>query len=114
VIKIVNPKPETETDFLAVVSFGTLGSFARNPDRAAAIEHVGRLVRCDWDSMLELPEVVKATVVNVAGFERVVWDATSFHGFTKDKPDEGIAIDPAKIEVVDVTLPPAKRRKARR
>jgi hypothetical protein len=80
----------TAKDYLAVISNGGVGSWARFPDKAKAIAEVARRFKSDYCGVFKLPKGTKVTidVVEVTGHNTVWWDANYFYdGDVEDKSE---------------------------
>jgi hypothetical protein len=67
-------------DYLAVISNGIAGSFARGADREKAIKDVARIYRNDFRDFYKFKKGVKVVinVVDVTGHDDIWWNESGF------------------------------------
>ena len=82
-------------DFLAVISNGISGSYARNKDKAKAMSDVARIYKRDFREYIKFPKgkEIVINVVDVTGHDEVWWDD---HGFHVGKKPLGRVIEKVK------------------
>lgn len=76
---------EQAKDYLAVISMGGAGSWARDTDKEKAIKSVMRLFRQDFCNYykLEKGKTINIDLLDVTGHDKVWWDDTGFYTNSK-------------------------------
>lgn len=94
------PNAETNSDYLAIIPIGGGSSWGRAPIKEDAIERAIRQLR-DWESLFQVAGIeVTVNVIDVQGYDHVVWGADGIHG---NKGDD------TKFERIDRPFEAVKR-----
>ena len=65
-------------DYIAIVLISGGSSWHRAPTEKQALTGVARRLRADWGKLFHLPkgEIVPVTLVDVSGYDDVLWDSS--------------------------------------
>lgn len=93
-----------KADWLAICSIdGVCGSFARGPDRDEVLRRLPRKLREDWGTMFKFPEILKAALIDVNGYQEVYWGSDGI--FSTDAEGKTIRLDQIRpVEIIDLDM----------
>jgi hypothetical protein len=97
------------SDYLAIAIIGAGSSYARDPNKEAAIARCKKIVEQDWASMFDLHnKPCKINVYDVTGYDDLFWDDRGVHPSTD--PETCLP----RLELSEVVLSVAARYRRKR
>lgn len=98
------------TDYIAFILVGAGSAWGRSSDKEEAINNALKQLR-GWDKYFEVYDVdVHINVIEVSGYDDVIWDDFGIHGKRTDASDYEKIDRP--VEKVIRRTPPKKRKAA--